>query len=98
MSDHLKFIATHPPFRVNDYSKVDLIRKELQKIVLHQERLHQMDYDHFLVAAVEEALVALEGYLDYEPSDADMGIGGEPPMTMTEMHAGAWKQHVAMHS
>jgi len=96
MSDHLKFITTHPPFRVNDYSKVDLIRKELQKIVLHQERLHQMDYDHYLTAAVEEAIGVLDAYLDYDPTDDD--TGGEPPMTMTEMHAGAWKQHIAMHS
>ena len=28
----------------------------------------------------------LENELDYEPSDADLGYGSEPPMTMDEMY------------
>jgi hypothetical protein len=55
-----------------------------------------MDTEIGLDSALYEVLEILDGYLDYEPSDADMG--GEPPMTLTEMHAGAWKQHIAMHS
>jgi len=96
MSHHLKFLSTHPPFRVNDLSKVDLIRRELRAIIEHQDRLHIMDTEIGLDSALYEVLEILDGYLDYEPSDDDMG--GEPPMTLTEMHAGAWKQHVAMHS
>jgi hypothetical protein len=96
MSHHLKFLSTHPPFRVNDLSKVDLIRRELRAIIEHQDSLHIMDTETGLDSALYEVLEILDGYLDYEPSDDDMG--GEPPMTMTEMHAGAWKQHVAMHS
>jgi hypothetical protein len=55
-----------------------------------------MDTEIGLDNALYEVLEILDGYLDYEPSDDDMG--GEPPMTLTEMHAGAWRQHVAMHS
>jgi len=96
MSHHLKFLSTHPPFRVNDLSKVDLIRKELRSIIAHQDSLDIIDTEIGLDSALYEVLEILDGYLDYEPSDADMG--GEPPMTLTEMHAGAWKQHIAMHS
>jgi hypothetical protein len=96
MSHHLKFLSTHPPFRVNDLSKVDLIRRELRAIIEHQDSLDIMDTEIGLDSALYEVLEILDGYLDYEPSDDDMG--GEPPMTLTEMHAGAWKQHIAMHS
>ena len=96
MSHHLKFLSTHPPFRVNDLSKVDLIRKELRSIIEHQDSLDIMDTEIGLDSVLYEVLEILDGYLDYEPSDDDMG--GEPPMTLTEMHAGAWKQHIAMHS
>lgn len=96
MSHHLKFLSTHPPFRVNDLSKVDLIRRELRAIIAHQDSLYIEDTELGLDSTLYEVLEILDEYLDYEPSDDDMG--GEPPMTMTEMHAGAWKQHVAMHS
>ena len=96
MSHHLKFLSTHPPFRVNDLSKVDLIRKELRSIIAHQDSLDIIDTELGLDDAIYQVLEILDEYLDYEPSDDDMG--GEPPITMTEMHAGAWKQHVAMHS
>jgi hypothetical protein len=96
MSHHLKFLSTHPPFRVNDLSKVDLIRRELRAIIEHQDSLDIMDTEIGLDSVLYEVLEILDGYLDYEPSDDDMG--GEPPMTLTEMHAGAWKQHIAMHS
>jgi hypothetical protein len=96
MSHHLKFLSTHPPFRVNDLSKVDLIRKELRSIIAHQDSLDIIDTELGLDDALYQVLEILDEYLDWEPSDAD--LGGEPPMTLTEMHAGAWKQHVAMHS
>jgi len=96
MSHHLKFLSTHPPFRVNDLSKLDLIRKELRAIIKHQDSLDIMDEELGLNDALYEVLEILDEYLDYEPSDEEMM--GEPPMTMTEMHAGAWKQHLAMHS
>ena len=95
MSNHLKFITTHPPFRVNDQTKVELIRQELERILKHQEKLHEMDTDYALETAVGEALEALEGYLDWGPSDDD--LIGEPPITADEMHSAAWQEHLAAH-
>lgn len=95
MSHHLKFITTHPPYRVGDCSKVDLIRDELVRIAKHQSKLHEFDSDPYLLAAVEEAIECLNQYLDYDPTPNEPG---EPPMTMAEMHAGAWKQHLELHS
>jgi len=94
MSDHLKFITTHPPFQVRILSKLDLIRRELRTILASEGVDPYGDYR--LEDMLEEVLGLMDDYLDWEPSDAD--LTGEPPMTMTEMHAGAWKQHLAMHS
>ena len=96
MSHHLKFLSTHPPFRVNDFSKLDLICKELRAIIKHQDSLDIMDEEPGLNDVLYEVLEILDEYLDYEPFDEEMMV--EPPMTMAEMHAGAWKQHLAMHS
>ena len=96
MSHHLKFFSTHPPFRVNSYSKLDLIRRELEAIIKHESSAGMWEYDPYLISAAEEAIDALSGFLDYDPTPEDGG--GEPPMTMAEMHTAAWKEHVAMHS
>jgi hypothetical protein len=96
MSHHLKFLSTHPPFRVNDLSKVDLIRRELRAIIEHQDSLDIMDTEIGLDSALYEVLEILDGYLDYEPSDND--LLGEPPMTADEMHTAAWAEHQLAHS
>ena len=96
MSHHLKFLSTHPPFRVNSYSKLDLIRKELNAIIKYESSAGMFEYDPYLIGAAEKAVDALSGFLDYDPTPED-GVG-EPPMTMDEMHTEAWKEHVAMHS
>ena len=96
MSHHLKFLSTHPPFRVNSYSKLDLIRRELEAIIKYESSAGMFEYDPYLIGAVEEAVDALSVFLDYDPTPEDGG--GEPPMTMAEMHSEAWKEHVAMHS
>ena len=96
MSNHLKFFTTHPPFRVSDSAKVELIRKELHNILKHQERLHEMDTDYALESAVSEAVGILDNFLDWEPPDDE--LCGEPAMTMVEIHSGAWNQHLQLHS
>ena len=96
MSHHLKFITTHPPFRVGDYAKVELIRKELRKVAEHQNKLYIEDTELGLENTIYEVLDILDAYFDYEPSDEE--LLGEAPMTMGEMHANAWKQHVELHS
>ena len=33
-----------------------------------------------------------------EPTDEELGLVGEPPITLDEMHTKAWKEHLAVHS
>jgi hypothetical protein len=42
----------------------------------------------------------IEQDLDYDPTPQYLydNTGGEPPVTMAEMHASAWQQHQEMHS
>jgi hypothetical protein len=94
VSDHLKFIATHPPFRVNNYSRLDLIRRELRSIIAREGA--DPYADPRLENMLEEVLDLMDSYLDWEPSDED--ILGEPPMTADEMHSAAWAEHQAAHS
>lgn len=46
----------------------------------------------------EEIMPALEYINNWEPSDDDIMGGGEPPITMDEMHTAAWKQHQELHA
>jgi hypothetical protein len=94
MSHHLKFLSTHPPFRVNNHSKLDLIRRELRSIIASEGA--DPYADPALENMLEEVLDLMDGYLDWEPSDED--ILGEPPMTADEMHTAAWAEHQLAHS
>lgn len=95
MSDHLKFFSTHFPYHVRTCSRLELIRKELAAIAKREEAAHIYDYDPHLISAVEEALAALDEYLDYDPTPQ---YAEEPGITMDEMHTAAWQQHQALHS
>lgn len=80
---------------MNDYKRLNEIRTELQQMLEREHKRHMMDSDSYLVTCLEEVLGALDEYLDYEPSDAE--LGGEPPITAAEMHATAWRQHQELH-
>ena len=95
MSNQIKFLSTHPPYRVGDEEKLNLIKDELLKIIAHQYKLHMVDTTPGLSECAEEAYEILTRYLDYDPSDADMD---PTPVTAAEMHVAAWKQHIEMHS
>ena len=45
-----------------------------------------------LLPVLQEVMEAIE----WEPSDAE--LLGEPPMTSSELHDAAWKQHVSTHN
>ena len=45
----------------------------------------------------EEIIPALENEINWEPSDADLGHGSEPPLTADEMHTAAWQEHQEAH-
>jgi hypothetical protein len=79
-------------------------REQLDQLLVREGKRHMMDahLDFATIAAIEEhllpALDAVEAALDWQPSDEDLCPGGEPPMTMQEMHSAAHAQHIALHS
>lgn len=79
---------------VGDHTRLHLIRKELEAMSIRQERLHMMDSDPYLVECIDEVVERIREYEDYDPTP---DYSGEPPMTITEMHAGAWQQHLEAH-
>ena len=62
---------------------------------IRQERLHTMDSDPYFADCIDEVVERIKEYEDYDPTP---DYAGEPPITMAEMHAGAWKQHQILHS
>jgi hypothetical protein len=79
-------------------------RKQLEELLIREGKRHMMDahLDFATLAAIEEHLLPamdeVEAALDWQPSDQDLYPGGEPPMTMQEMHSAAHAQHMAMHN
>jgi hypothetical protein len=79
-------------------------RKQVDELLVREGKRHMMDahLDFATTAAIEEhllpALDEVEAALDWQPSDEDLCLGGEPPMSMQEMHSAAHAQHVALHN
>ena len=88
-------------FPMNDENRIDLILKELNAIYQREEK-RSLGYNQLPYHGPElvlEAIDSLQKAIEWdEPTDQDLGYGGEPPMTMDEMHTAAWKEHQAMHS
>jgi hypothetical protein len=87
--------------KVNEYTRIERIIKELKEIVQRESKRHMMDTHldstlHDLIAY--EIIPVLEEQIDYEPTDEELGYGSEPPMTMDEMHTTAWKEHQEAHA
>jgi hypothetical protein len=86
---------------MNELQKLEGIIQELNEILTRDSKRHEMD-EHLtptLRSLIEEEIIpALENELNWEPSDADLGYGSEPPMTADEMHTAAWQQHQEAHS
>lgn len=80
---------------ITDYRRLAEIRKELKEMLDRELKRHMMDSDTYYQAAIENALDALDEYLEYEPGDDS--FSGEPPMTASEMHSAAWKEHQEAH-
>lgn len=86
---------------LNEYYKLADVLEELKAISQRENKRHMMD-QHLtpsMLALVEDEIIPmLENEMDYEPSDEELGYGGEPPMTADEMHIAAWRQHQELHS
>ena len=87
--------------RINEYTALASILKDLKAIVARESKRPQgcEDLTFSMLALIEEELIPqLENELNYDPTPQHLWDGGEPPVTMAEMHACAWKQHQEMHS
>jgi hypothetical protein len=85
---------------MSELQKLERIIQELNEILTRDSKRHEMD-EHLtptLRSLIEEEIIpALENELNWEPSDADLGYGSEPPMTADKMHTAAWQQHQEAH-
>ena len=80
---------------VRDYTRIELMRDELQEILNRERKKHIMDTTPQLEDMLVEVISLMSEFIDYEPSDEEMG--GEPPISAGEMHSAAWKQHQELH-
>lgn len=90
----------------NDFATVSRLVAEFQnklKVIVARDGSRDMMYAHIdfhTMAAIEDELLpALKNVMaciEYEPCDEEMG--GEPPVTMAEMHSAAHAQHLAFHN
>ena len=95
-------MATTAP-RINEYTALVRIVKDLKAIVARESKRPQgcEDLTLSMLALLEEEIIPqLENELDYDPTPQHLwdATGGEPPVTLAEMHACAWQQHQEMHS
>ena len=98
---------TITPRRINEYTALTGIVKELKAIVARESKRPQgcEDLTLSMLALLEEEIIPqleneIEHDLDYDPTPQYLydNTGGEPPVTMAEMHASAWQQHQELHS
>ena len=82
----------------NEYTYVQEALTLLKAISERESKRHEMD-QHLtpsMLALLEDEIIPMienELDVDYAPDEV-----GEPPLTMAEMHATAWKEHQVMHS
>ena len=93
--------------RINEYTVLKSILKELNEVVARESKRPQgcEDLTLSMLALLKEEIIPqleneIEHDLDYDPTPQYLydNTGGEPPVTMAEMHACAWQQHQEMHS
>jgi hypothetical protein len=88
---------------VNESTQVESIVKDLKAILEREDKRHQMDQHltssmrHLLE---DEIIPQLENELDFDPTPEHLWdlTGGEPPITLDEMHSAAYKQKREMRS
>ena len=91
------------PFRENEYAKIERALEILKGVIAREDRRHMMDADLTISMKMlleDEIIPQLENELDFDPSPQYLwdNTGGEPPVTLDEMHTAAFKQKREMHS
>ena len=84
---------------MNEFKQVELILKDLKAIIERENKRHQMDehLTHSMRSLLEDEIIPqLENELemDYDPSPYYLwdNSGGEPPVTLDEMHTAAYNR------
>jgi len=88
--------STHT-YQLNDDMRITLIIEELKAICKREESrpMGHNDLPYHYEEHVLEAIAQLEQAIEW-PGEIEDSYG-EPPITMVEMHAAAWKEHQEMH-
>ena len=84
---------------INEFKTIELIVKDLKAIIEREDKRHQMDehLTHPMRSLLEDEIIPqLENELemDYDPSPYYLwdNSGGEPPVTLDEMHTAAYNR------
>ena len=82
---------------VNEFKQVESIVKDLKAIIDREDKRHMMD-QHLTTSMrmllEDEIIPQLENELDFDPTPQHLwdDTGGEPPVTLDEMHTAAYNQ------
>jgi len=82
---------------VNEFSQVESILKDLKAIIDREDKRHMMD-QHLTTSMrmllEDEIIPQLENELEFDPTPQYLwdDTGGEPPVTLDEMHTAAYNR------
>ena len=82
---------------VNEFKQIELILKDLKAIIDRESKRHMMD-EHLtssMRSLLEDLIIPnLENELDFDPTPQHLwdNSGGEPPVTLDEMHTDAYNR------
>ena len=82
---------------INENTHVENIVKDLKAIIEREDKRHQMDehLTHSMRSLLEDEIIPqLENELDFDPTPQHLwdDFGGEPPVTLDEMHTAAYNR------
>ena len=85
------------PIRENEYAKIKRALEILKGVIAREDRRHMMDTDltvSMKMLLEDEIIPQLENELDFDPSPQYLWdeTGGEPPVTLDEMHTAAYNR------
>ena len=82
---------------INEYTHLENIVKDLKAIIEREDKRHMMD-QHLTTSMKmlleDEIIPQLENELDFDPTPQYLwdDTGGEPPVTLDEMHTAAYNR------
>ena len=87
----------------NEYAVIESTLQQLKAVIEREDKRHIMD-QHLTTSMrmllEDEIIPQLENELDFDPTPDHLwdNSGGEPPVTLDEMHTAAYKQKREMQS